>query len=68
MSSSRERSPYCDVTHAHRNHQQRAEKCVRRRRWNPGQTADRSDNEGERKSQYQPHINSLQRCSFSPLM
>jgi hypothetical protein len=30
MSSSRERSPYCDVTHAHRNHQQRAEKCVRR--------------------------------------
>jgi hypothetical protein len=51
MNRSRERALCCDVTQAHCDHQQRAEKHVGRRRCNPGQTAGRSNRERERKSQ-----------------
>jgi hypothetical protein len=53
---SREGVPGRDVTDAHGNHEQRAEKSVRRRRWNSGQTADRADCECEGKSEDQFHM------------
>ena len=68
MNWPRECSLCRDVTYAHRYHEQRADKSVRRRGRNPGKTAERSDHECEHKSQNQPHMHSLQRCLFSPLI
>jgi hypothetical protein len=45
-----------DVTDAHGNYEQGAEKSVRRRRWNSGQTADRPNRECEGKSENQFHM------------
>ena len=67
MNRPAERSARRDVAHAHRNHEQRAEKRIRRWRRNLGQAADGPDCERERKSQNQLHINTLQRCSSPSL-
>ena len=63
MNCSRERSLCRYVTDTHRNHEQGTDKSTWRRRWDPGQTADRSDRECEHKSKNQPHIHCLQRQS-----
>jgi hypothetical protein len=50
MNWSRECSLYRYIANAHRNYEQRAEKSVRRWRWNPHQAAKRSNRECKHKS------------------